>query len=175
MNAVKAMIGVVVFCGAAAADAPPAPDLAKAMSDIGGKVTRTEKVKSGELVWAEYPSRNRKYSMYTGLSGDKERVWVHIQLVRLDEAAAARHPARLARLLALTRDIGPNHFNLAAGSKTLDLSGSIESRDFQNFRLRELIESMIGDLEQTRADWDIDWSKDPAAPTPPPAPATTRK
>ncbi len=165
MRATLAMFGLLMAWGSAAAEDAPKRELAEILKDIGCKITSTEKVKDNNLFWAEYKRGGRTIVFYSCLSPSKSRIWVNLPLVALDEESAARHPEKLVRLLRLNQEFGPNHFQM---SKTdLYLSGSVENRGVENHHIRDLLERLIDNMEDSRRDWEFEWTK--------PTTSTTKK
>jgi hypothetical protein len=156
-----AAVGLILSTTAPAAAQPDGKrELLGILRDIGGEVTSSADGKNSKVYYFRYTSNRRSYNLRACLSSDNSRVWISLPLRRVDRAAAAAYADRLFKLLGHNQDTGPRHFKISGGM--LYLSGALENRDLGNAQVRRLVEDLIGDLEQTRNDWDRDWAR----PTP---------
>jgi hypothetical protein len=153
-----AVVGLILATAApAAAQTGGKRDILQVLTDIGCRVTESADGKNSKIHYAEYTRNGRTYFLRACLSPDNSRVWVSLPLKKIDPAAAAANGEALYKLLQLNQDTGPRHFKIQ--NDMLYLSGAVENRDISNYHVRQLIEALITDLENTRRTWDRDWTR----------------
>jgi hypothetical protein len=134
-------------------------NLRAAMDDLGMQVTGEYKTKDGRTIYDLKVERNgRNYFFTVLLSESRTRLWIHMNLVKADNVHESNAP-RLLKLLALTMNHGPACFNYDDVNKYLVLSASLENREVTRDALKFRFDATINVLDQTRADWDFDWTK----------------